>query len=216
MPQHTPEYLSQVQPASAKPTDGDKLDHLQAFAAEARNLELEVLRLSEQLAETQAKLRNAYTDTFPSLLQELKLDHIGLAKDGNKPGMDFRLKTNYAANIAAGWPPEKREAGFALVTKLKAEDMIKTEVSVLFPKGGLKAAQKLLKQIAKIKLKTKVGKKVVTTKLKPELTKTIPHGTLSAWLKELVEKHHKMLSPQDLEKIGGYIGQIVKPEIRKE
>jgi hypothetical protein len=48
------------------------------------------------------------------------------------------------------------------------------------------------------------------------LSKSIPHSSLSAWLKELVEKHHKVPNQSDLEKIGGAIGVRVEPEERKE
>jgi hypothetical protein len=216
MSDHTPEYLSQIQPVPQQAGKEDKLAMLQGHAISARNMEQEIIDMEAQLKETKALLNSYYQNTMPALMQELGLDTIGIEKSGNKPGMDFKLKNFFAANIAASWPEEKRQAAFDLVTQLNAGDLIKTEVSAMFPKGGLKQAQKLLAQIKKIKIKTQVGKKIVSSTIKAELTKTIPHGSLSAWLRELVERHGKMLSQQELEKIGGSIGRVVKPEVRKE
>jgi type III secretion system FlhB-like substrate exporter len=97
-----------------------------------------------------------------------------------------------------------------------AEDLIKTEVVVLFPKGGAALAKKLVAYAKKLKIKVQIGKKKISKSVSVELSRSIPHGSLSAWLRELVEKHHKVPNASDLEKIGGAMGVMVEPEERKE
>lgn len=194
----------------------DKLDAIQTQAKNARDIQLQIDHLEEQLSERKETLRKIYFDTLPQMLQEVGLDRIGIAKEGNYPGYDYKLKKFYRANIAAKWDEEKREAAFDYVKQMGAEDLIKTEVSVLFPKGGMKLAKKLIATAKKMKVPVTVGKKKIAKPVQVELSKSIPHGTLSAWLKELVEKHHKVPSAENLEKIGGSIGVVVEPEERKE
>jgi type III secretion system FlhB-like substrate exporter len=194
----------------------DKLEAIQAEARKARDLEFSIQQLSDQIKEHRGKLNTIYLETLPQMMLEANVDKIGIAKEGNYPGYDYKLKKFYRANIVAGWDDAKREAGFAYVTKLGAEDLIKTEVVVLFPKGGAKLAKKLVAMAKKMKVTLKVGKKKVSRPVQVELSKNIPHSSLSAWLKELVEKHHKVPNASDLEKIGGAIGVRVEPEERKE
>jgi len=172
--------------------------------------------MEEELRDLKLALNKIYQDNLPQMMQEVGLDKIGIAKEGNYPGYDYKLKKFYRANIASKWDEEKREAAFAYVKSMGAEDIIKTEVVVLFPKGGLKLAQKLVATAKKMKVPVKVGKKKIAKPVQVELSKSIPWATLSAWLKELVEKHHKVPSAENLEKIGGSIGVVVEPEERKE
>lgn len=199
---------------TVKPSS-DKLDAIRAKARQARDLEFQIKNLEEQVKEHKIQLYDIYSNQLPDLMLGAGVDTIGLPQEGNYLGWDYNLETFYRANIAAKWPNEKREAAFDYIKSMGAEDLIKTEVVVYFPKGGVKLAQKLLSQVKKIKMKPPKGKKVAP-KIRAELSRSIPHGSLSAWLKELVEKRHKVPSASDLEKIGGAIGRIVKPEERKE
>lgn len=193
----------------------DKLDAIRSKARQARNIEFQIKNLEDQIKEQKVLLFDIYSNQLPDMMLAAGVDTIGIPKEGNYLGWDYNLETFYRANIAAKWPHEKREAAFNYIKSMGAEDLIKTEVVVYFPKGGAKLAQKLVSHIKKIKMKPPKGKKVAP-KIRAELSRSIPHGSLSAWLKELVEKRHKVPSASDLEKIGGAIGRIVKPEERKE
>ena len=194
----------------------DKLEAIRNVAKRARDMQLNIAQLEEDLKVAKSALNSIYYDTLPQMLMEVGLDKIGIAKEGNYPGYDYKLKKFYRANIAAKWDDAKREAAFEYVKAMGAEDIIKTEVSVLFPKGGLKLARKLVATAKKMKVPVLVGKKKIAKPVLVELSKSIPHGTLSAWLKELVEKQHKVPTAENLEKIGGSIGVVVEPEERKE
>ena len=208
----------------------DALEALKNGAREARLIERNIEDLENQLSDAKAKLQRLYQNTLVGLMDAAEVDFIGIPASGNFQAKDFELKPFYSASIAASWPEEKREAAFAMLTKYKAEDLIKTELSIHFPGGGLSAAKKLMAAAKKIKViqtitKTKKDRKtgkVKITKLKVakpvvvEISKAVPSGTLKAWLRELVEKRNIMLPSADLEKIGGSVGRIVKPKDRAE
>jgi hypothetical protein len=186
--------------AKSKPNP-DKLQELQREAARARDLEREIVDAEEHLSSLKEKLQKLYFTTLPDLMAEVKLDYIGVPPRGNLPGVDYKLTPFYAANIAAAWPVEKREAAFSLLKRLHAESLIKTEVSAALPKGNLATAKKLVA----------AAKKLGVT---ADLTLSVHSGTLKAWLRDLYEKG-KALSKSDLEKIGGSVGRVVRPEERK-
>lgn len=178
------------------------LEILQQHAAKARDLELEIQDLSSQIHEKNDQLKVLYNETMPNLLDALKLDRIGIAPDGNKPGADFKMASYYSANIAASWDDDRKELGFALLEKLKAGDLIKAEVTSRLPKGSLKVAKQLVAAAKKLG---------VTAVLK----KSVHNQTLSAWLRELYEDRHQSLPQSELEKIGASVGRKVVPEERK-
>jgi len=202
--------------ASKSEVPNDKLEAIQAEAKKARDLEFTIAELEARVKEHRSRLNTIYIETLPQMMMEVGIDHIGLAKEGNYAGYDYKLKKFYRANIAAKWDDEKREQGFAYVKRMGAEDLIKTEVVVLFPKGGAALAKKLVAYAKKLKIKVQIGKKKISKSVSVELYRNIPHGSLSAWLRELVEKHHKVPNASDLEKIGGAMGVMVEPEERKE
>lgn len=180
----------------------DKLEQLQQHAARARDLNLTIAELEEQISQAKLQLKNLTNEVMPSLLDELKLDSIGVAPSGNKPGMDYRLVQQYSASIASSWPEEKRQEAFDTLKKFKAESLIKTEVSAKFPKGSMKVAKQLVAAAKKLN---------VTADLK----QSVHAGTLTAWLREIYEGGQS-LPQSDLEKIGGYVGRVVKAEVRDE
>jgi len=177
------------------------LETLQSYAAQARDLELQIKDLEAQLHEKRDRLKAIYHTTMPDLLDALHLDHIGLPANGNQPGLDFHLQPYYSANIAAAWDEERKQIGFDLLTKLKADDLIKTEVAVRLPKGQLKLAKKICQTIEKL------GPT-------PSFKQSVHPGTLSAWLRELYEIRHQSLPQSDLDLIGGFVGRKVTSQER--
>lgn len=184
------------------PDKSDQLEILQLNAAVARDTALAIAGFEEQLKVAQAILNNLYQKVLPELMDKAGVDCIGIQASGNKPAMDFKLRPFYSANIAASWSQERKAIAFAFLEERNAADLIKTEVVASLPKGNLALAQKLVKAASELKIPT-------------ILTKRVHGNTLSAWLRELVESHATILSTEDLEKIGGTIGRVVKPEERK-
>jgi len=194
----------------------DKLDLIRAEARKARGLEFDLAELEERAKEIRGKLNTVYLDTLPKMMKEVGLDSIGIPKDGNYPGYDYKLKKKYRANIAASWDDERREEAFAYVTRMGAADLIKTEVVTFFPKGGEKLAKQLIAVAKKMKVNVIVGKKKIARPVIVESSKSIPHASLTSWLKELVEKRRILPPLEDLDKIGATIVTTVEPVEREE
>lgn len=179
----------------------DKLATLQLYAEKARDLELEIASLNETITERKEQLRTLQTNDMPSLMDELRLDRIGVAPSGNKPGIDYKLVQQISASISSKWPTEKRQIAFDLLKKMKADSLIKTEVSAKLPKGNLALAKQLVAAAKKLKVTA-------------DLTQSVHAGTLTSWLKEIYAGGQS-LSQNDLEAIGGYVGRVVKAEERE-
>lgn len=179
----------------------DKLAMLQGQASRARDLSLMIDDLQQQIASHKEELNKLQMETMPSLMDELKLDHIGVPPLGNKPGVDYELNQVIGASISTKWPPEKLSAAFDTLKKYEAESLIKTEVSAKLPKGSLKVAKQLVAAAKKLNVTA-------------ELTQSVHGQTLSAWLRDIY-KGGQSLPQSDLEKIGGYVGRMVKAKERE-
>jgi hypothetical protein len=180
-----------AQPAKA---NTDRLAALRAKVAEARDQEAQKADLEERLTAINISLQDLYYKALPDLLDEVGVPKITLAAEGNMPEVTAEAKPFYRANIASGWPDEQRKAAFAYLDELNSGDIIKTQVGVQFGRDQRDDAIAFADQLAK-------------GGMTPILKEEVPHSTLTAWLKEQVEKHN--FTP-DLDKIGGTVGRVVK------
>ncbi len=153
-------------------------------------------------------------------MEKIGVPSITIEAEGNYPAFTAERNPFFAANIAADWPPEKRDEAFAYIESLGYGELIKTFVSFAFPRELQPAVSSFLKVIKSLTLvaTVKVGGKKRRLKYKvptPTIERTIAHGTLTKWLREQVEDEAKM---PDLEKIGGFVGNIadVKPVKEKK
>lgn len=183
-----------IQPQKAVSISDDKLIALRQCIAEARDIEVEIAHYEEIVATKQKALTELRSKTLPDMMIELKIDNIGLAAEGNYPAYDAELSPFYSANIAVGWTEEERKEGFDYLESIGEGDLIKTEVTVAFPREDRKKALALIKELAE-------------KGLAPSIKQNIPFQTLTAWLKRQVEK--KQFTP-DLKKIGGTVGLVVR------
>lgn len=177
------------------------LEKIERSVAEARDLEKEIEDIQNTLKEKNVKLYELYHVTLPDLMMAANVDTLGLPAKGNLPAVDAEMKPYYSANIAASWPEEKRAEAFEYLISLKAGDLIKADVIASYGRSKIADAKKLAAQLSK--------KKGVSAVLK----QAVHSQTLTAWLKEQVEKHNRT---PNLEKIGGSVGQVVKLKARKE
>jgi hypothetical protein len=188
---------AQVAPPTATPEPpSSDLKKLQAKVAELRDTENEMETLTERLKTLAKKAFNISSVELPELMLEVGISSIGLPADGNLPAYDAKMASFYKANIAAGWEPERRNAGFKYLEKLKAGDLIKTEIVIMLPRDKRAEAKKLLKSLKKYS---------------PEVSEAVHSGTLSAWLKERLKDGKAV----DLDLIGGEVGTRVQLKPRK-
>lgn len=170
------------------------LPKITAKARELRDTELKLKELEEQLKDLNSRKQTLMRETLPNLLQEAGLTSLTIEKEGNYPAFELKLSPYYSANIAAGWPEDKRQKGFKTLVDEGASDLIKVNVSVEFDKGDHKKAQKIVKELAKQGLNV-------------AMKENVHFQSLTAWLKDQVENHSHM---PPLEDIGGTVGQVVK------
>lgn len=175
----------------------DTLKKLSTKCEELREVELEIANLEERLANLNSRKYRIEREELPELMSEAGTDKIGIPANGNMPAYDLKLAPYYNANIAAKWEPERRAAAYAYLEKVKAADLIKTQIIINLPREDRKKAKALLKTLKKFK---------------PEVKESVHSGTLTSWLKEKTEAGDDV----NLEMIGGQVGQIVKPKTRKD
>ncbi len=178
------------------PPSEDKLMVLRALVSETRDLEQHKADLEEQLKAVNEQLtgnEGMYFNKLPALMTEIGLTVITLEADGNNPAVEAKAGPFYAANIAAGWPEEKRKTAFDWLDSNGHGDLIKTEVTVAFPRDERKAALKF----------AKVANQYGAASMK----EAVPWNTLTSWLREQVEEYGNM-PPLDI--IGGTVSRSVK------
>lgn len=194
-PTAAPSFLKAAVAATPKPqADPDRLKALRRKVAEARDLEQDKKAIEERLTEVNIKLNSLFRKELPDLFDEVGVSAIELEPEGNYPGVSAKAGPYYKANIPASWPPERREDAFDCLKENDADDLIKTVCEVSFPRGAYQDA------VAFANSARAQGFNVI-------LKEDVPWTTLTAWLKEQVEKHGRI---PPLDRIGGEVGRIVK------
>jgi soluble cytochrome b562 len=170
-----------------------QLKALRDAVAEVRELEKVKADLEERLKATNIELQDFYFKKLVTLLDEAGVTEIILTAEGNMPEVKATAKPFYRANISSDWPDDKRRAAFDWLDQNGHGDLIKTEVNVVFNREQRSDALKFAEE------QRQTGKTVIPKE-------NIPWATLTAWLKEMVEK--KGIMPP-LETIGGTVGRVV-------
>jgi hypothetical protein len=197
MPKKAPDFVKSEDAPSASP---DKLAELRSLVVRARDLTLERKQIDESSKVCGRELRDLFFTKMPTFMDEIGVAALAIEGEGNYPGVEAKVSAFYKANIAADWPDEKREAAFKWLDKHGHGDLIKTQVVVLLPRGEHAQAKKVEAALKKIGVDYSISQ-------------AVPHTTLSAWLKEQVEKFGTI---PPLETIGGTIGRVVRLVTKKE
>jgi len=166
----TPDFVQDHKSATTE----DQLSLIRDRAAFARDLEKQIADLEERLKEQKALLYNLYHQDLVDMMDEAGIDQIGLPAHGNMPPVDAKLQPYYHAVIPANWPPEKRDQAFHTLERFNAGDLIKTEVSILFPREEHGRVAAFLDWLSDLKVVANIKE-------------SVHHGTLTAWLREQVE-----------------------------
>lgn len=180
--------------ANESSPSADQLDQLREKVKAAKELERVKADLEERLKEANEALSKVYYEILPDLMAQAGVAQITVEAWGNMPRVVAKAKPYYHANIAANWPPEKRQAALGWLEENGHGDLIKTEVAANFPRG----------EHAKALEFARLAKKAGAT---PALKETVHFQTLTAWLREQVEDK-RVLPP--LETLGATIGRVVE------
>jgi hypothetical protein len=189
-----PVFLAQaIKDAPATPPQG-ALEALRHKAAEVRADKQEAADLQERLDAVNKRIVEAESKTLPDMMDQLGLSRLDLEPDGNAPGMTFQCGPFYRASIAASWDPEKRQKAFVYLDGEGAGDLVKVTVTLAFGRSDREQADRVIGDLRK-------------AGFSPEVKLDVPHATLTAWVKEQVEKFSKM---PKLDLIGGTVGRVVR------
>jgi hypothetical protein len=190
-----PSFLAAaVADAPAPKANPVTIAELRAKVAEARDLQQEKEALEERLKATNIALNSMLRQTLPDLFNEAGTSAIEIEPEGNYPGFSAKAAPYYKAVISSEWPAEKREDAFACLAEEGAEDLIRTEVIVSFPRGHYEHAVEFADAARD------AGMSVV-------VKESVSWQTLTSWLKEQVEKFNRI---PPLDRIGGEVGRVVK------
>lgn len=195
-----PDFLAKKVKDSPKPPPSeDSLKRLREKAAKVRDDMLEATDLEEKLKAVNDRITKAKAEELPALMDELGVQRLDLAPEGNFPGYTATARPFYRANIAASWPPEKKAKAYTALTAAGSGDLLKTTVEIVFARGQKDDAKRALALLRE-------------NGFTPEVEQAVPHTTLTAWLKEQVEAS----IPVDLETFGAQIGRVVDLKPLKE
>lgn len=183
------------------PTE-DSLERVRKVLRDARDKDREIADLEGRLKTVRAEVLELKQKTLPDIYDEVGIDNLGLPAEGNLPAYDCKLEPYYHANISAEWEEDRRQAAFTYLDEYGdgTGEMIKSTYTVLLPRGNRKKALAVEKALQKLKVE-------VVSKLE------VPWNTLTAWVKEQVEKHN---TTPDLNVLGATVGRVVKLKERKE
>lgn len=178
----------------------DQLAAIRARIAEARELEQLIADLEERLKAATTRLNSLQFIELPDLMNAAGVSAVTLPAEGNAPTIEAKAVPFYRANIAAGWPEDRRQEAFATLKEFGAEALIKTEVSIAFPRGSHEEAQVFQEEALK-------------RGMNATLAEAVPHASLTAWLKDHIESHRPW---PPLDKIGATVGRRVTLKIKGE
>ena len=188
-----------IAPAEATPPP-DRLAALRAGAERLREQEQTVTSAEQVLADAKAEYNRLRHDELPDLMDMAGVDRVGLPAHGNLPACDAVCGPYYHANIAADWPAERRGAAFDWLEKEGHGDLVRVTVSVAFGKAEMEAAQTLAESLRQVGYA-------------PAIAMAVPWTTLTAFVREQIERH-QVTPPLDL--LGATVGRVVKIKARKE
>lgn len=181
----------------------DKLERLRELGTKLRDELREIEDAEERLSARKAIVQKIQFEELPDLFGEVGVDRVGLPAAGNLPACDVIMTPYYKANIAADWEPVKREEAFNFLEQQGAGDLIRVVVSVSFNKEEYDDAMDvaaLLRQHG----------------YTPDIARSVPWGTLTAWVRERYEQLKSALSGEELAKIGATVGRRASLKERKQ
>jgi hypothetical protein len=148
---------------------------------------------------------------LPDLMNTMRVPSITIDAEGNEPAFTATNKPFYSASLARpkkADQPDPRPEGFEYLISIGHGDLIKQEVSFLFPVG---TDPKLIHDFVQKAIKLKVeSKRKPVKRLRipfPSVDTSVHAGTLTAWLRRQVEQEKFV---PNLTKIGGFLGRKVE------
>lgn len=177
--------------------DQATLEVVRAKAQEAKELELHIVELEEQLSQTKSRLQEIRFTELVDLMLAAGVDGLDIPAQGNMPAFNVKMKPYYYARINADAPEEQRIAAFKMLEDTGNGDLIKTVVTVNFPREARKEVADFIKKLPKTVIH--------------EVNASVHWRLLESWLRETVEGG----TMPPLELINGKVGKVVELKDKK-
>lgn len=187
---------------SAAPSAGDSLQRAQQLVSELRDIDQQLADLAERKQKLDERSLIIRTKNLVDLLSQIGVKKLTVEASGNSPAYTAELKPYYKANIAADWDDERRQRAFDWLEHNGDGDIIKRVITIELGRGSEKKAAAVRKALTKLKVDEFTTEKM-----------DVPWTTLTAWLREQIEKRGRVVP---LDTLGASVGQVVKVEPAKE
>lgn len=187
--------------ADSKPvTPADKLEHIRNVAKAMRDLGQEIEDTEALLSEKKIRMYNLQMKELPDLFDQYNIPSLTIGAEGNNPEVELECKPYYKAVLPKDENDNVLPAGPKWLEKNKHGDLIKRVFVIALPMDSVQATQRLQKFLIGPKTKKK------TTRYQYEVKQTVPWNTLTAFVKEQIEKGKTV----PLEILGATVGKIVR------
>jgi hypothetical protein len=176
------------------PVATEKMERLQKKAKECRGYLEERWNLEDRLELIKARIVEIEQKELVDLFSECGISAITLEAEGNHPAYTLERKPYYHANI----PEESRDSAATWLEETGHGDLLRSVVTISLGKKEVKTVRRIEKMLRNmgVEYSTKFG---------------VPWNTLTAWVRERVEKYNEVL-PLDL--LGAKVGEIVKLKLK--
>lgn len=160
-----------------------------------RDQQTEVKELEERLAKSKASLFQLATKDLPELFNEHKVRNITLEAEGNHPAYTVSVNPYYKAVL----PKDNEDAGLRWLEENGHGDIIRRSYTINLDRDSEAQANELRSFLE-------------LHDLPFEDKETVPWTTLTAFVKEQVEKSNKSdkVPAPPLDLLGAFVGQMAK------
>lgn len=179
---------------SPAPLDRDKANAISELARELRDRQQELASTEERIEQLKREVNALSMTRLPDLFEQYQINKFGLNAQGNSPACDLVLQPYYKAVM-----PKDSDEGLEWLEAEGHGDMVKRVITVTLPRDSQEEANGLTAFLE-------------NAGIPYEAKETVPWTTLTAFVKEQIEKYHRVLP---LEKLGAIVGRVVKLKVSK-
>lgn len=178
----------------SKIPDTDDLRRLASECARFADLEARIRSTKEALELMSREHHELESRTLPDLFDRCMTDKLGV------PGamLDVVVAPVYHANIRADWPEEQREAAFLALEEIGGSELIRLSLTISLHPGQVEEMRRLQELVRGLNWLPNAAMSV---------SRSVPWNTLTAFLRELVERGVQGIP---LDALGARIGRYCK------
>lgn len=178
---------------ASRPENTEALAAIRAKAREVQSLKLEISDMEERIEAAKARINHIQMNELVAMFEAAQLrEKVSFSAEGNSKALQLAFKPYYSAHIPVDAPEDFRTEAFAYLEEAGGGNLIKTTVTINFPKEDRARVAEFLR--------------TMPDNLDYTVNASVHKATLTKWLREKIEAGVMPL----LEKINGRVGRIVE------